>query len=129
MAARRFKPHFPSHSFVVLWASMSTKGNVRFALFAFLVTAFLTLFCVLEINGAPGLHLSSIQSNGWVRIYGEEETAAVHTLEASSNLVHWKTIAVLHGFSFEFADPVSHHFANRFYRLATSPLTPTNDWK
>ena len=108
---------------------MSTKRNVRFALLAFLVPAFLTLFCVLEINGAPGLHLTSIQSNGWVRIYGEEETAAVHTLEASSNLVHWKAIAVLHGFSFEFADPVSHHFANRFYRLATSPLTHTNDWK
>ena len=96
---------------------MSTTRNVRFApnrpLFAVLLTTFLTLSCVRETKGAPGLRLSSIQSNGWVRIYGEEGTAAVHTLEASSNLVHWKTIAVLHGYSFEFADPVSPRFPDR----------------
>lgn len=72
--------------------------------------------------------LASIQTNGWLRISGES-TQPVQTLEASSNLVHWRVIAMLHGESFEFADPVSVNLPNRFYRFSSSALTETNDWK
>ncbi|HMJ64908.1 MAG TPA: PEP-utilizing enzyme, partial [Candidatus Binatia bacterium] len=82
----------------------------------------------LSLAEAQVVRVSSIQSNGWVHIQGETEEALI-TLEASSNLVHWESIAVLHGYGFEFADPVSPKLPQRFYRFSTSPLTPTNDWK
>jgi hypothetical protein len=91
----------------------------------------LLLGCVAitAVHGAPALRVSSIQSNGWVRIYGESESDGVMTLDASANLAHWKTIAVLHGSNFEFADPVSPQLPYRFYRLSVTPFTATNDWK
>jgi hypothetical protein len=72
---------------------------------------------------------SSIQSNGWVRIIGGGDSEAVMTLDASPDLVRWTTIAVLHGYGFEFADPVSPKLSHRFYRVSASLLTATNDWK
>ncbi len=61
---------------------------------------------------------------------------AVVTLEASSNLVHWQTVAVLHDeypyddeMWFTFADPVSAHSPKRFYRFREAERTPADDWK
>jgi hypothetical protein len=81
------------------------------------------------LEAEPLVRISSIQSNGWVRIAGEGDSDAVMTLDASPDLVRWASIAVLHGYGFEFADPVSPRLHHRFYRVSTSPLTATNDWK
>jgi hypothetical protein len=68
-----------------------------------------------------------VQSNGWVRIRGASDTYRIINLEASSNLVHWQSIATVHGWIFEFADPVSRFLPLRFYRFSGSSIY--TDWK
>jgi hypothetical protein len=101
------------------------------------------VFALASVIGAfaedempPGLRVSSVQSNGWVRISGRGMANAVVTLEASSHLVHWQTVAVLHdGYPYDdeswftFADPVSAHLPRRFYRFRQTELTPEHNSK
>ena len=79
---------------------------------------------------SPRLSLLPADKHGWIRVQGEElGTDRLVTLFASSDLVNWKEIAVLHGGSFTFADPATTSMQQRFYRFDAVPLTASNDWK
>jgi hypothetical protein len=67
--------------------------------------------------------------NGWFQVRGWAVSNQVYTLAVSSNLLAWEPVAVLHHVPFLFADPASSHWNSRFYRLAMSPKTATDDWK
>ncbi|HUR44376.1 MAG TPA: hypothetical protein VMZ27_00775, partial [Candidatus Saccharimonadales bacterium] len=78
------------------------------------------------------LHLSLLprDSHGWIQLRGRAfESNAVITIDASSNLVDWRQIAVLHASDFDFLDPASSTLNQRFYRFRVAPITATNDWK
>src|SRR5688572_6190369 len=82
-----------------------------------------------SIAAQPQLAIESPNEDNWMRVRGEGAgDNQLLTLSASSNLVDWRTIALMHGSSFTFADPASAHLCQRFYRLNAAPLTPTNDW-
>jgi pyruvate phosphate dikinase-like enzyme len=82
------------------------------------------------IIAQPRIWLAPTNEYGWMRVRGEEPgDKELLTLHASSNLLHWRTIAVMHGRSFEFADPATPNVPQRFYRFNVAPLNPTNDWK
>jgi hypothetical protein len=95
-------------------------------------TAFagLLFFCwpaaAAEDTPPISLRVLAAQSNGWVRIQGTASNYSIVRLEASSNLVHWQTIAELHAFAFEFPDPVSPQTPFRFYRCSISDGAHTN---
>ncbi len=83
-----------------------------------------------QAGEALRLRLLRGEPGGWARVRGDGAgTNQLLTLHASSNLVDWPSIAVLHGDSFEFADPASARLPRRFYRMSAAPLAPTNDWK
>ena len=75
------------------------------------------------------ISLAARDAHGWIHVKGSQTTNELITLRASSNLIDWQVIAILHGDSFEFADPATPAWAYRFYKFETAPLTPTNDWK
>src|SRR5687767_11804370 len=109
------------------------ESDARFRGLLFLLTLAFFVVTAVRADDAPSssLRLSSIQTNGWVRISGRGLSNAVVTLEASSNLVHWQTVAVLHDeypyddeMWFTFADPVSAHSPKRFYRFRETERTP-----
>lgn len=78
----------------------------------------------------PRLSLLPRDAHGWMQVRGDDAgTNRLLTLDASANLSDWKTIAVLHGESFNFFDPASANLQQRFYRFTAAPLTGTNDWK
>src|SRR5688572_24575399 len=78
----------------------------------------------------PKLSILPPDLRGWVPLSGNaSETNQVITVMASSNLVNWQAIAVLHDDSFGFLDSAAPQVSQRFYRFASTPLTPTNDWK
>jgi hypothetical protein len=93
--------------------------------------AFLLLFASsFPVFAQPRLSLASTNEHGWVRVRGDEVgNNELLTLNASSNLLHWRTIAVMHARSFEFADPATPYTPQRFYHLEAAALTSTNDWK
>jgi len=69
-------------------------------------------------------------TNGWIHVHGRAfDSNSLVTVSASSNLVNWQTIAVLHAGSFDFFDPASATLGQRFYRFETDFLRATNDWK
>jgi hypothetical protein len=76
--------------------------------------------------------------HGWMRVRGDCGLAPnvwyphptwCITLLASSNLVEWGTVAVLHDNVFDFRDATAPAPSRRYYRFAAEPITETNDWK
>src|SRR3990172_2868549 len=55
-------------------------------------------------------------------------TNRVYTLESSSDLVGWTTLAVTLDGLFPYPD-LTPNAGQRFYRAHTSPITFSNDWK
>lgn len=119
--------HLPAR-FLVIYVKGIFTGIQRFRTAAFAFSS--VLFFCLTASGvdplAVSLRVLATQSNGWVRIQGSASNYSVVHLEASSNLVHWQTIAELHTFGFEFPDPVSAKMPFRFYRCSISDGTLTN---
>lgn len=66
--------------------------------------------------------------NGWFRLEAPFRSNVVYRLEASSNLTAWTTIAVTHEGLFEYPD-ASPPGAQRFYRVSSSSLGPTDELK
>jgi hypothetical protein len=86
----------------------------------------------------PQLSIQPSPEYGWHRIMGTAEASRVYTIQSSSNLNHWRSIATLidssaslppTNSSFYFLDPASPLLSQRFYRATSSPVTSTNDWK
>lgn len=96
----------------------------------------LFLFCSSIIAStcfvaAEGLRLSLLprDQHGWIRVQGGDTTNQLVTLSASSNLLDWQVIAVMHANRFEFADPSTGSLNQRFYKVEAAPINATNDWK
>ena len=71
----------------------------------------------------PRLRVGETESNGWTHILGERATNyQVVTLSASSNLVDWEEIAVVHDGNFDFIDPATGDGRSRIYRAASTPF-------
>lgn len=87
---------------------------------------------IVNSNQPPRLSVLSSGPNGWLRVGGEFQDVTlppqVLTLEVSSNLVHWRRAAVLLQAPFRYDDPTWTDFDPRFYRLALTDRTETNDW-
>ncbi len=77
----------------------------------------------------PALSFAPPADNGWRQVRGWALSNQVYTLTASSNLLGWEPVAVLHHVPFIFTDPASPHWNSRFYRMAMSPRTARDDWK
>src|SRR5688572_29546435 len=91
-----------------------------------------TLLLVLSASvfAQPWLTIEVANEYGWKRVSAQEAgNDQLLTLEASSDLLVWQPIGVMHGSSFVFADPATPALSQRFFRLNAAPLTPTNDWK
>src|SRR5262245_41929712 len=99
----------------------------------------LAVVCLtLRADAAEGLRLSTgptRDERGWIQTHGEGAgTNRLLTLQATTNLIDWRTIAVLHNNSsttdtFRFSDPATPLFSRRYYQAFAQPLTSTNDWK
>jgi hypothetical protein len=92
----------------------------------------------VHVVAAPRLSLTRDAEYGWHRVAGTAEAAHVYTIQASSNLVDWRSIATLidppvsppaTNSTFYFLDPASHLLSQRFYRATASPIASTNNWK
>src|SRR5688572_3011943 len=86
--------------------------------------------CAAQVDAPLTVHLLPRDPHGWIRVEGRAfATNAVVAVKASSNLVDWATIAVLHAADFEYVDPGSADVGQRFYRFEVQSLNGTNDWK
>lgn len=93
---------------------------------------------MLDAAPVPQLSIQPRAEFDWHRIAGTAEASRVYTIEASSDLKAWQTIATLIDPSglppgtnagFTFLDPASPLLASRFYRAASLAIAETNDWK
>src|SRR5687767_7739706 len=82
------------------------------------------------VTAEPGLTLRLLPptENGWFRLDAPFRSNVVYRLEASSNLTAWTTMAVTHEGLFEYSDASSPR-TQRFYRVSSSALGPTNEVK
>jgi hypothetical protein len=97
------------------------------------ILASLTVFCTQAAG--PNLELISWQTNGWPKLAFNHPTNQVYSVQSSSNLTNWSTIAVLHGREF-ITNPPSLSFIDpgavdetRFYRLRVDPIRFEDDWR
>lgn len=97
----------------------------------------LLLYCLTGLAEA-GLIAAGIQLelrspagsiDHWQKVYSAGEMEQVHTLQASTNLLQWFDMAVLHDGPFEIADPASEQSSRRFYRALSRPKTSADDGK
>src|SRR5262245_44873926 len=95
----------------------------------FLAGLFATAPAGFAQTSPPRLAIVPPESNGWVRVSSPLASNSVLTLEASSNLPAWQRIATIHDALRAYPDLAAPNFPQRFYRVAASARTPTNDWK
>ncbi len=94
---------------------------------AVLLTAF-GLALILQASGAR-LEIQPPNSNGWVRLSSATGLNLLLTLEASSNLLAWQTVATVHDTLLDYPDAGSDTLQQRFYRFFSRVRTATDDWK
>ena len=83
-----------------------------------------------------GFQLVGWESNGWPRLAITAATNNVYTIQVSTTLTNWATVATLHGREFRtnlqslpFIDAAADRSGNRFYRLRTAPIEFDDDWR
>ena len=103
----------------------------------------LGLLVVCQSAEQPALGPLILGGDGRVQVQGRGPTNRVFTLQTSSNLVDWRSIAVLDQRTrdpgsqevfatngcFMFLDPAVPPADKRFYRFAVSNVTSASDWK
>src|SRR5688500_11630373 len=98
------------------------------------VIAILLLFAACRVGFAIDLIKAELQilppaANGWIRLsacgFGGHTLV---TVQASSNLVHWQTIATTHDWLLNYPHTTSQDYRLRFYRVFVTPRHATNDW-
>jgi hypothetical protein len=98
----------------------------RFVLFAL---AFALCSATVLAAAAPSLEVLPPNDHGWIRLRSSGTTGSVYTLQASTNLLQWTSIATTHdGFS-AYPDAATPHFAHRYYRIHAANKTAADDWK
>ena len=68
-------------------------------------------------------------SQAWVRLNSSLHSNTLLSLEASTNLATWQSIATLHDALFRYPDAATPVWRQRFYRLRAAQRGPTNNWK
>src|SRR5215510_6211621 len=96
-------------------------------------------FSPAHAETGPHLSISRPSTNKWCQIGLAGATNVVWNLEASTDLLHWKTIATLHALDFVpfwtnplalyFQDAAAPDFSQRHYRAFILPWQPADDWK
>lgn len=77
----------------------------------------------------PRLEIQPQQSKEWVRLNTSVHSNTVLTLQGSSNLLDWRTVATLHDAAYGYPDPHSKFLSQQFYRIHALTRVATNDWK
>jgi hypothetical protein len=128
LAALGMKNHLPEDAF-----SLANEHGWHIRLQPLLLTAILVLVSVWDGLGQSeserSLKISFTPYLGWFELRGQDVSDRVYSLQGSSNLVDWATIAVLHDSPFAFLDPASGVYRHRFYRFAEAAKTEADDWK
>jgi hypothetical protein len=83
-----------------------------------------------------GLELVGWESNGWPRLAIGAPTNRVYSVQVSTTLTNWTTVAVLHGREFttnppslSFIDASADRSGLRFYRFGSEPIEFDDDWR
>lgn len=106
------------------------NGRLFFSFACALVLA-APLFAQERLN----LQDPSVGTNGWFKLQISPAAPALYSVEASSSLTDWREISLLLGTelytnsTLPFIDSSSGANGIRFYRVRTSAIAPTNDWK
>ncbi|MGZ8899550.1 MAG: PEP/pyruvate-binding domain-containing protein, partial [Limisphaerales bacterium] len=94
------------------------------------------IFLYPSVSAALRLGLQSFETNGWPRIGISEPANRVYTVEASTTLTNWSTLALLHGREISnyppilpYVDPSDAREKTRFYRVHSTPLEFEHDWR
>ena len=107
------------------------QGVLRF-LFGFAAIA-----CVGTTHAlTSGLELVGWETNGWPRIAIGAPTNNVYSVQVSTTLTNWTTIATLHGREFTtnapslpYIDAGADGSNHRFYRFQVKPIEFNDDWR
>src|SRR5688572_11149190 len=92
--------------------------------------ALLSVFALGTRAASPSLQILPPTNNQpWIRLKALGQTGMVHTVQASTNLIHWEPMATTHDGLFDYPDPASGLFAERFYRVSATNPTVADDWK
>lgn len=96
---------------------------------------------VPELSAEPQLSIAPPWANRWAQLRVAGATNVAWTLEASEDLLSWRSIATLHALEFgpfwfwtnptvlNFQDAAAPDLLRRFYRASAAPLTFTDDWR
>src|SRR5689334_4080221 len=94
--------------------------------------ALLSLVVALSISSWAQTTLSIQPAGGtnrWVRVRSTDSAGSLLTLEATTNFATWQTIAITHDRFWNMPDAGADNFTNRLYRVRSSKLNPSDDWK
>src|SRR5688572_27873491 len=78
---------------------------------------------------APTLEVLPPDDHGWIRLKSAGQTGMVYTVQASTNLVQWSAIAILHDEISSYPDAATPLLENRYYRVSAVKKTAEDDWK
>ena len=107
------------------------QGVLRFLL------GFAAIACVGTTHAlTSGLELVGWETSGWPRIAIGAPTNNVYSLQVSTTLTNWTTIATLHGREFttnlpslSYIDADADSSTRRFYRFQVEPIEFDDDWR
>lgn len=68
-------------------------------------------------------------ARGWIRLFSSGPTGLIYQIQSSSNFSDWKELALTHDAVVDYPDLAWPQSQHRFYRVLTSPIRSTNDWK
>lgn len=93
------------------------------------ITVMLALSAQMFGPKAGELEVTKPNNLGWIRLNFPEQLGRVHTILASPNLSQWALIATTHDRIENYPDAAAPFHARRFYRVATTNRTSSDDWK
>src|SRR5688572_16652369 len=97
--------------------------------FILLALALASSTAALLAAPAPSLEVLPPNDHGWIRLRSAGTTGTVYTVQASTNLLQWTSIATTHDTISAYPDAATPHFAHRYYRISAMNKTAVHDWK
>jgi hypothetical protein len=94
-----------------------------------LVIWFVVVSIASSLFAQSNLSIGAPDTNGWVRLSTGDAANTLFDLQASSNLVTWRSIATTHDGLFDYPDAEAAGFRQRFYRFTSRERVPSDDWK
>ena len=122
----------PYSTLLSRFESIMLKVPSKFApgrlLILFALTFAVRSVTLLAVSG-PLLEVLPPNDQGWIRLRSAGATGTVYTLQASTNLLQWSSIATTHDEISAYPDAATPHFSNRYYRISAANKTASDDWK